>query len=271
MQQLEPRNDGVTNTLTTVQKDNLLCEPIQNTSKYGETRVFEEINETNTREVLQILWCEVGEETIQWAVGRLHDLLKEEILRQGLCVEVSCESRGMQSVLQPSTSFFEEDNVPNRAEGDEVRDMREDDKHRCSSQGFRLSKQFTKEFDDLVSKLSYEGSQVKECMSYLWRACEGASTLQQTFTAIQEAWRSASPTMEYTPQIKYRIRKLTPVEVFRLMGVEDKDIDTLLNASISNSQLYKLAGNSIVKDVLYHIFRKIYVEQQPDNGVQTLF
>lgn len=55
------------------------------------------------------------------------------------------------------------------------------------------------------------------------------------------------------------------------MGVDDKDIDTLLNASISNSQLYKLAGNSIVKDVLFHIFRKIYVEPKPDNGVQTLF
>lgn len=69
----------------------------------------------------------------------------------------------------------------------------------------------------------------------------------------------------------YRIRKLTPRECFRLMGVDDKDIDKLLGASISNSQLYKCAGNSIVVDVLYHLFRKIYVEPTPDNGVQTLF
>ena len=69
----------------------------------------------------------------------------------------------------------------------------------------------------------------------------------------------------------YRIRKLTPRECFRLMGVDDKDIDKLLGASISNSKLYKCAGNSIVVDVLYHLLRKIYVEQAPDNGVQTLF
>lgn len=69
----------------------------------------------------------------------------------------------------------------------------------------------------------------------------------------------------------YRIRKLTPRECFRLMGVDDPNIDKLMGASISNSQLYKCAGNSIVVDVLYHIFRKIYVEPNPDNGVQTLF
>jgi DNA (cytosine-5)-methyltransferase 1 len=84
-----------------------------------------------------------------------------------------------------------------------------------------------------------------------------------TLTSVQKDNLLCEPT--------FRIRKLTPTECFRLMGVDDKDIDTLLHASISNSQLYKLAGNSIVKDVLYHIFRKIYVEQQPDNGVQTLF
>lgn len=44
----------------------------------------------------------------------------------------------------------------------------------------------------------------------------------------------------------YRIRKLTPRECFRLMDVSETDIDKLLNAGISNSQLYKLAGNSIV-------------------------
>lgn len=40
----------------------------------------------------------------------------------------------------------------------------------------------------------------------------------------------------------YRIRKLTPRECFRLMDVSESDIDKLLNAGISNSQLYKLAG-----------------------------
>ena len=46
---------------------------------------------------------------------------------------------------------------------------------------------------------------------------------------------------------KYRIRKLTPKECFRLMGVKDEDYNKL---TVSDSQKYKQAGNSIVVDVL---------------------
>ena len=51
-----------------------------------------------------------------------------------------------------------------------------------------------------------------------------------------------------------RIRKLTPKECFRLMGFDDKDCDILIENGISNTQLYKMAGNSIVVDVLEEIF-----------------
>lgn len=56
-----------------------------------------------------------------------------------------------------------------------------------------------------------------------------------------------------------RIRKLTPRETFRLMGFSDKDFDAAQKAGISNSQLYKQAGNSIVVDVLYYIYRELYI------------
>ena len=65
---------------------------------------------------------------------------------------------------------------------------------------------------------------------------------------------------------KFRIRKLTPRECFRLMGVDDKDIDKIQAAGVSNSAQYKLAGNSIVVDVLFHIFRKMFIDPDtPDN------
>ena len=60
--------------------------------------------------------------------------------------------------------------------------------------------------------------------------------------------------------VEYWIRKLTPRECFRLMDVPEDMIDILTTAGISNSQLYKLAGNSIVVAVLYHIFRKMFCE-----------
>ena len=76
----------------------------------------------------------------------------------------------------------------------------------------------------------------------------------------------------------YAIRKLTPKECFRLMGVRDNVIDTMQSSNaqaayrlpdwkgkgkpedmaISASQQYKQAGNSIVVDVLENIFENLF-------------
>lgn len=70
---------------------------------------------------------------------------------------------------------------------------------------------------------------------------------------------------------KFRIRKLTPRECFRLMGVDDADIDKIQASGLSNSAQYKLAGNSIVVDVLYHIFRKMFIETGNESQQLSLF
>ena len=54
-----------------------------------------------------------------------------------------------------------------------------------------------------------------------------------------------------------RIRKLTPKECFRLMGFSDGNFEAA-EKMVSNSQLYKQAGNSIVVDVLYYILVELY-------------
>ena len=53
-----------------------------------------------------------------------------------------------------------------------------------------------------------------------------------------------------------RIRKLTPKECFRLMGFDDADFKKA-EAVVSNTQLYKQAGNSIVVPVVEHIFKAL--------------
>jgi DNA (cytosine-5)-methyltransferase 1 len=55
----------------------------------------------------------------------------------------------------------------------------------------------------------------------------------------------------------FRIRKLTPKECWRLMGFADEDIDNAIAVGMSNAQLYKQAGNSIVVNVLMAIFKEI--------------
>lgn len=67
----------------------------------------------------------------------------------------------------------------------------------------------------------------------------------------------------------FRIRKLTPRECFRLMDVRDEDFDKLLandsydkngnpKRAISDSQLYKMAGNSIVVSCMDLIFENLF-------------
>lgn len=54
-----------------------------------------------------------------------------------------------------------------------------------------------------------------------------------------------------------KIRKLTPLECWRLMGFDDKDFYNAKKAGISDTQLYRQAGNSIVVNVLESILKKL--------------
>ena len=63
------------------------------------------------------------------------------------------------------------------------------------------------------------------------------------------------------PKAKLRIRYLTPRECLRLMDFTDEQIDRLFAVEKSKSQLYKMAGNSIVVGVLVAIFKSIYIDE----------
>ena len=54
------------------------------------------------------------------------------------------------------------------------------------------------------------------------------------------------------------IRKLTPIECFRLMGFTDDDYNAAKSTGISETQLYKQAGNSIITNCLYYIYIELH-------------
>lgn len=56
----------------------------------------------------------------------------------------------------------------------------------------------------------------------------------------------------------FKIRKITPKESWRLMGFPDDCFDRAKSIGISDTQLYKQAGNSIVVNVLYYIFKEVF-------------
>lgn len=60
--------------------------------------------------------------------------------------------------------------------------------------------------------------------------------------------------------VGYLIRKFTPRELFRLMDLPDIYIDAIQAAGLSTTQQRKLAGNSIVVELLYRIFKNLFIQ-----------
>ena len=213
MTQLEPREDGVSNTLTSVQKDNLVAEPLlipeATTKGYAEAYDGDSVN-----------LALPNSKTRRGRVGH----------QQANTLDTSC-NQGVVVKEQFNTIIGNKQQNP----------------HRGSVSG------------------------VSPCIT---SACGAGGGMTPMLT---DADLETTKTTDFIEQLRghqelrYRIRKLTPRECFRLMDVSESDIDKLLNAGISNSQLYKLAGNSIVVSCLYHIFRKMFIEHQNENQQLTLF
>jgi DNA (cytosine-5)-methyltransferase 1 len=68
--------------------------------------------------------------------------------------------------------------------------------------------------------------------------------------------------------MKIRIRKLSPLECFRLQGAKDEDFERAKAIGISDSQLYKIAGNALctncIQFIMEHLYKSIY-----DDGYET--
>lgn len=63
----------------------------------------------------------------------------------------------------------------------------------------------------------------------------------------------------------YRIRRLTPLEAFRLQGFPDEFFHNAKAAGVSDSQLYKQAGNAVTVNVVYEIARRFQNDESVDS------
>lgn len=104
-------------------------------------------------------------------------------------------------------------------------------------------------------KQAFETAQENDCQdgdiidAYNKRVSKEGIT--PTVTTRPEGFKTA-----ILPMQNYRIRKLTPKECFRLMGVKDEDYKRVAKNQ-SNSSLYHLAGDSIVVNVLMALFNQM--------------
>ena len=79
---------------------------------------------------------------------------------------------------------------------------------------------------------------------------------EQEINKLGEEYGLNPSKFEESQKQNYRIRKLTPRECWRLMGVKDEDFEKVAKNQ-SNSSLYHLAGDSIVVNVLLAIFKEM--------------
>lgn len=282
--ELMPRVDNVSNTITTVQKDNLLQEPIK-------------IRQATAQGYAE---CPVG--------GGFDAAYPNSKLRRGRvqgngdvvgAITASADGHCVYEGAEVSILGYTRDdkgNVTNRHEKDIAGTL-----HTSTGSGGNTD-QFVKEqvigsmqanamrgsIDGvspcLTEAMGMGGGQIPMIVQNGHGFNKGGTHSEVAPTITSSAFQNNNHLMI----TRYRIRKLTPREVYRLQDVDDADIDRLfacrMKQTLKNGQVkekpipksrhYALAGNSITVSPLYFIFRNMFISEfmaKPKSKQMTLF
>ena len=208
--------------------------------------------ERDTFEILQTLQKEIGEKEIaEWRSRILDTFQQEEILRQDVHekgLDIEQDKKKLERKEQSG-----ECEVKNRTfdKQERMRKMPINKEFRCSSHGRGSIQQFARELTSIMQKLSHETTQEKN-LYRLRETTQCIRLLQQALYKIQEVWGSSLHEIQ-----NIRIRKLVPIETWRLQGFTDEQFYKAKESGVSNSQLYKQAGNSVTINVVDAIVKQL--------------
>ena len=233
MTELEPRTDGVSNTLTSVQKDNLLAEPI----------IIDDYNQRvpQDQDVIGTVTTQFGNPAPRHGYKIAEPLRIPQATKQGY-IEV------------PQGAVFDMSYPESTTRRGRVQE------------GGQVSPTLMAGGE---APCYFEGVSVHPNSHAL--EFKGQESIKQDAAPSLRATDYKAPHCVWEKSPSYRIRKLTPRECFRLMGVSETDIEKIQQSGVSQSQQYKMAGNSIVVDVLEHIFRKLFLETGQESQQLCLF
>lgn len=221
MTELVPREDGVSNTLTTVQKDNILVEPVICASRGR--------NPSNPKS------RECGLETVQMI----------EVNDSGLCNTLTTVQKDNMviepSILQKGRGYKD----PKCVSEPTSCDFRYDEGYRTREESHIMPTLPATHLG--TSSMSGQPFVVEPDLYQLPRGDNKGGFMKMCPTISTSQW-------EYNVLLRnqLRIRKLTPLECWRLMGIDDECFHKASEVN-SNSQLYRQAGNGIVIDVFAKI------------------
>lgn len=200
--------------------------------------------EANTFKILRKLQHEVGAEKVaKWRLRVLDSLQQKEVLRQNMYEkklgnERYPEINGKQQQSKRTTENQIHDRDPRMSK------MQFREKLGCSPQRRESLQQFSGEFAGIMQELSHQNTSI-EVLCNLWEEAQGVGLLRQALSEIQKIWRS-----ELHKKQSYRVRKLTPLETWRLQSFSDEDFYKVKESGMSDSQLYKQAGNCVTINVI---------------------
>lgn len=95
--------------------------------------------------------------------------------------------------------------------------------------------------------------------------------IMPTITANNQGGRRPGGLIYLPTNTGYRIRKLTPLECFRLQAFPDDVYYKLRELHFSDSQLYKLAGNAVTVTVVEMIIQQLFILIEKEREVMELF
>ena len=246
-QRLEPNFSGITNCLTSVQKDNYVCEPQvlrAERTEYGKAirKQYEagEIDEKigNMREM---------KPRTDGVSNTITTLLKDNYVAE----PVVCEERKDEGLR-----FFKDDCVGTLRTIDAYGDKRV------------LEPEINPKLVGGIGEKNF-GKQYRQG-NRVYDSDEIAMALNAQPVGNAGGYSYLYAVEEKQPKIRWRIRKLTPKETTRLMNFTDKDYEAMAKY-VSNSAIYKANGNSIVVSCLIAIFSSLFLKDGYKSDVWTKY
>ena len=282
MREMKPRTDGVSNTITTVQKDNYVIEPI----------IYDDYNSriSSDQDAINTLTCNCGASAERNGVKIIEPIVCEERKDEGIrlfkddCVGTlrTIDACGDKRVIEPQLEF-----VGGLGDKDWAKDGKQ--LSRNYPQGSRVYSA-----DGIASALTAQGVGGAGGYSGLYAVEEdidlkclnskggrnGVEGLQPSLSDRvydAEGCATACATSTYfmpgylvSENLRWRIRKLMPVECWKLMAFSSEDHNRAAQY-VSNSALYKQAGNSIVVNVLVALMSSLFIEDGYKSKIWTKY
>ena len=239
IREMKPRTDGVSNTITTLLKDNYVAEPI----------IYDDYNSRIPQD--------------QDAITTLTTNCGASAERNGVKIIEP-------TIVKDDKVAIVEDQFPGSRDARIYKEYSPTLRQNCGGLQVANGEEESEINPKLVGGIGEKnfGKQYRQG-NRVYDSDEIAMALNAQPVGNTGGYSYLYAVEEEQPKIRWRIRKLTPLECWRLMGFTDQDHNRAAKYT-SASARYKMAGNSICTSVLIALFYDLFYNDSSDNYTKYL-